>query len=183
MVRNVDSKSCRQNYRFESCHLHLPSGRSSMIPNQGEPMEITGEWFAGFCDGECSIGIAGHGGSLQPRFRLNQRDDDSDLLRYILAFIGVGTLHAKHDSKNPMAKPQTALIVVGADCKRIVDIFDKFPLRSKKRHEYPHWKKGVEIYSSMLSTRWKPGIVEKRGELLEPLKVTIEVCKIYKGKT
>lgn len=142
---------------------------------------ISDSWFAGFCDGECNLGIAGHGGSLQPRFRLNQRDDDGDLVRAIRDFIGVGNLCQKVYRNQANAKPQLALNVVGADCLRVVNIFDRSPLRSKKRHEYPIWRKAVEIYSSRLGNRWTPEVVKERSELLAPLKSQLTAIRKYGG--
>lgn len=149
---------------------------------------ITDEWLAGFCDGECSIGVGGHGGNLQPRFRLNQRDDDADLIRAIRAHLALGSLHRRYDKSSSYApggnaKPQLCLSVAGSDCMRLVDIFDRYPLRSKKRHEYPHWRRAVCVYSARKSNRWRPWLTVARGELLAPLKVLIEASRIYRGPT
>jgi len=141
---------------------------------------ITDEWLSGFIDGEGSIGIAGHGGSLQPRFRINQRDDDGDLVRAIREYIGLGTLHGKYDRKNINAKPQLAYCLVGSDCNALTAILDRAPLRSKKRFEYPHWKKAVEIYSNNLCNRWSGDLVA-RGAMLQPLKDKIEASRLYIG--
>ena len=146
------------------------------------PITITSEWFVGFCDGECSLNIAGHGGSLQPRFRLNQRDDDGDLVRAIRAYLGVGSLHAKHDRYNPNAHPQCALAVIGKDCLRLVEIFEKYPLNSKKRLEYPFWRSAVSLYFNMPGSRWGPsGENAARNDALWELQQEIIHVRRYGG--
>ena len=143
---------------------------------------ITDEWLSGFCDGECSIGISGHGGSLQPRFRLNQRDDDGDLVRAIHEHLKVGSFCTKLDAANPNANPQLALTVVGRDCLVLVDLFEAHPLRSKKRFEYPFWRSAVAVYVNHQGSRWgAPNAVRARQSALEELKDELEHVRAYGG--
>jgi len=154
------------------------------------PVAITGEWLAGFIDGEGSIGIASHGDDyLQPRFRLNLRDDDGDLVRAIQRFLGVGHLFKKR--VNPATKygfikgrDQTGLNVIGRDCMGLVHLFDMHPLRSKKRHEYPIWREAVIDYTANPSSRWvDPEIKRGRDGRMRALKQRLEACRAYRGPT
>jgi hypothetical protein len=145
---------------------------------------ITPEWFAGFVDGEGTFNIGGD--RLQPRFALNQRDDDSELVRAIHKFLGVGSLHTK--SVNPDTKygyikgnPQLKLNVAGCDCLVIVGYLDQAPLRSKKAREYPFWKKAVMDYSTHIGDRYHPEIVIERQSRLSVLKEQLESVRIYRG--
>lgn len=143
---------------------------------------LSAEWFVGFCDGEGSLGIAGHGGSLQPRFRINLRDDDGDLIRAIRDFVGVGAVFVKRtDPNNPLHRNQISVSVAGADCMRLVSIFDSHPLRSKKRFEYPIWREATVIYAANIGGRWKPGVVAGRIEKLSQLKTRLEAARRYEG--
>jgi hypothetical protein len=143
---------------------------------------ITGEYLAGFVDGEGCLSIAGRGGSLQPRFRINQRDDDGQLVRAIRAFLGAGSLYEKRDRKNPRAMPQLALTLAGADCMRLVEVLDYAPLRSKKRHEYPIWREAVVVYGATLHTRWTPATQKsERARRLAALRDDLREARRYKG--
>ena len=143
---------------------------------------ISDEWLAGFCDGESNLGIAEHDGQLQPRFRLNQRDDDGDLVREIHAYLGVGSLSPKIDRKNPNANPQLALVVAGRDCERLVRLFDEHPLRSKKRFEFPYWRSAVCLAVRFPGNRWlPPQMMIERNEKLAYLKEAIEKARAYGG--
>lgn len=161
--------------------IELPRARGGWRCILADPPVITEEWLSGFCDGEASLNIAGHGGLLQPRFRLNQRDDDGDLVRAIRAFLGVGGLHVKSYRKQPGAHPQLALTVVGKDCRRLVEIFDVHPLRSKKRFEYPIWREAVMFYSAHPATRWTPHIVAERHSVMSAAKERLQSERVYRG--
>lgn len=157
---------------------------ASFRQNEAACGPITAEWLAGFVDGEGSLGIAGHGGMLQPRFRLNQRDDDGDLVRAIRDFLGVGTVHMKrYPPSTPNACPQLALNVVGKDCLRLVELFDVHPLRSKKRFEYPIWRAAVFLYASMQGGRWgmQRGVADARSKKLGPMRKQIIAIRKYEG--
>lgn len=157
------------------------------VPSPGVPralqqsFALSEEWLAGFFDGECNFGI--YGTPLQPRCRIGQRDDDGDLVRMVKDFLGVGSLFRRGcDKKVPGSNPQLLLSIAGADCMRLVDIFDRHPLRSKKRFEYPYWREGCVIYAAMTAHRWNgAGILSKRSSLLLPLKISIEAARGYSG--
>lgn len=147
-------------------------------------MKITGDWLAGFIDGEGSLNIAPRG---QPRFSLKLRDDDTSLIQDIHIFLGVGTVHKSKccppTSKyySPNANPQIRLDVIGSDNKKLVSLLDEFPLRSKKSRDYVIWKKAVEIYSGSLFNRWSDAALKKkRYDELMLLKLELENIRKYK---
>ena len=117
-------------------------------------MIITDEWLAGFCDGESCMQISKCGGTKlrrglwQPSFRITLRDDDGDLLHAIRAHTGVGSVFVQPvpPKGSRHANPQLAWKVSGRACETIVEIFDAFPLRSKKRFEFPIWREAVNLY-------------------------------------
>ena len=152
-------------------------------------MSITGDWLAGFIDGEGSFNISHHGGNYQPRFGLKLRDDDTAIIKDIQFFIGVGTVRQSKCSPptskyySPNARPQIRLDVVGRDNTRIISILDEFPLRSKKLRDYLIWKNAVEIYSQSLFNRWSDiNLKKKRNDELSILKLELENTRKYHEK-
>lgn len=153
-------------------------------------MKLTEEWLAGFIDGEGHLGIARHGNEyLQPRFRINQRDDDSVLVRAVHKFLGVGNTAVKrcerhHKYWSPRARNQLALTVVGKDCLRVVEVLDRAPLRSKKQREYIIWRRAVVDYSTHQTNRWAdPSIKRLRDARMRGYKEGLEKVRQYPGGT
>jgi hypothetical protein len=149
-------------------------------------MKITSDWLAGFIDGEGSFNISHHAGNYQPRFGLKLRDDDSDILKIIQQFIGVGTLRNSKCSPisskyySPKARGQYRLDIVGSHNTKLVNILDNHPLKSKKLRDYLIWKKAVEIYSESLFNRWSDENLKKiRNEKLSILKIELEKIREY----
>lgn len=151
-------------------------------------MSITGDWLAGFIDGEGSFNISHHAGNYQPRFSLKLRDDDSQIIKEIHLFIGAGTVRknkcspitSKYYSKN--AKDQIRLDVVGKDNLKIVSILDIYNLKSKKQRDYNIWREAVEIYASNIFTRWSDATLkEARNNKLCDLKNKMETIRKYNG--
>jgi hypothetical protein len=93
-----------------------------------------GHWFAGFTDGEGCFFI----GQYTPRFTLGLRADDWQVLEYTRQQLGIGMLRRRPGTKKskPSAvfevwRPQEQLV--------LVDLFERFPLRAKKRHQFEVW--------------------------------------------
>jgi hypothetical protein len=125
------------------------------LPRRGSNPELfigTGEfvndgWLSGFIDGEGAFGGHQHrSGAWEPRFTLTQRDDDYALLRRIAAELG-GNLYVQkaRGASRPVARWHCAS---KASMLRLVEYLDRFPLRSRKRHEYELWRSAVLIYSA-----------------------------------
>lgn len=112
-----------------------------------------GSWLAGLVDGEGSFQIREQEGKHRPALQLKFRDDDLPTLILIQQRLGFGDINGpygpyrKHRSwgqDDYRSRPQAYWYAQNrADCRRVVDIFDRFPLQSKKRHEYPIWREAV----------------------------------------
>lgn len=149
-------------------------------------VSITGDWLAGFIDGEGSFNISHHGGNCQPRFSLKLRDDDSDILKDIRNFIGAGTTRKSKCSPitskyySPNAKNQYRFDLVGRDNTKLVLILDQYPLRSKKLRDYKIWRESVEFYSNLLFTRWSdPDLKKLRHTKMLEFKTQLESIRKY----
>jgi len=117
------------------------------------------DWFSGFTDGEGCFNLNRkdtdtkyHRPRYEPRFLINLRDDDLPMLRVILNTLGFGHIYKEKpqhrvigsDSKEYVSKPQASFAVTNfKGCLKLVDIFTKHPLRSKKREVFEVWAKAV----------------------------------------
>jgi hypothetical protein len=120
-----------------------------------------GHWMAGFIDGEGSftIPLTGKGHMPSPRFVLGIRADDIDILRSCCVFVNAGaiTISNAPTRRNPVA---TWLIQNKADCLRLVNNLDTYPLRAKKLRDYHCWRAAVMLHQTV-----KPGCGPGRTSL------------------
>lgn len=107
-----------------------------------------GYWLSGFIDGEGCFTIAkGKGDGYYCRFTLHQRDDDRPIIEEIAHSTGIGRIYAQKVYQN--SKPQVQWHVsTQADCLKLVEILDRYPMRSRKRADYDVWKEAVEFWTS-----------------------------------
>jgi hypothetical protein len=110
-----------------------------------------GHWLAGFIDGEgCFIVARAHKRTnFMCRFQLTLRGDDAAILREIRAATGIGQLRTAHDKRKYVGN----LCVVWqlqarADCLRLVELLDRFPLRAKKARDYAIWRRAVVVWGT-----------------------------------
>lgn len=113
-----------------------------------------GHWFAGFVDGEgcffvrrnvvrykgdsyvtygCSLSIA-------------VRDDDLEVLEWIRERLGIGTISRRHQgpTQGSRGNPSACFYVSAkAEVLQLVELFDRYPLRSKKRRDFEVWRRAV----------------------------------------
>ncbi len=97
-------------------------------------------WFTGFVDGEGCFRVQRHErGTYTCTFSIKVRRDERGTLERVQRFLGgVGTIRDGEGSGN--AYPQTTYAVQDkAGCLRLVELFDKYPLRAKKRLDYEPW--------------------------------------------
>lgn len=111
-----------------------------------------GYWLAGFTDGEGCFIINRAKRRRRPtgkvyytytcRFRINQRDDNAQVLRDCHTHTGVGKLWSckRHKGTNPSMAWECA---TKAHCLRIVQILDAYPLRGHKALDYSIWRDAV----------------------------------------
>lgn len=111
-------------------------------------MPELGYRLAAFTDGE------GHFGIVRQRkatgtyvygvvFVIPLRRDDRAILERFQDEVGVGSLYDV-ERHNKWGNPQSRWVVQNkADCQRLVEIFDEFPLWSKKQRDYAIWREAV----------------------------------------
>lgn len=110
-------------------------------------------WFAGFSDGEACFDIrrCENGTRHHPRFGIGLRSDDALILERLQAAFG-GRLHYSGRKDAPWGNvggiaPQCRWHVVAkADLVKLVEYFDRFPLRAKKARDYAVWRRAVMVY-------------------------------------
>lgn len=116
--------------------------------------EITDYWggfLAGFTAGEGSFCIAkyNHDNSrinYSCRFEISLRDDDRAILEEIQRRLGIGTIYDRpaRIRNGHNTQPQTAFYVCAIDeCAELVELFEKYPLRAKKKRDFEIWKQAV----------------------------------------
>jgi len=108
-----------------------------------------GLWFSGFSDGESSFIIDYHFSDelfnkerFSPKFQIALRADDKEILNLMIYHLGFGKIYYKK-CKLP-TNPQFVFYVSSInDCVKLIEVFDRFPLRSKKRMDYLVWREFV----------------------------------------
>ena len=108
-------------------------------------------WFAGFTDGEGCFVIGKQNcdnpcADYQCQFHLRLRDDDKQILEEIRDTLGIGKIcNTPADTKHGYNKRPGVVLRVSAikDCVALVNLFDKYPLRAKKRRDYEIWREAV----------------------------------------
>lgn len=111
-----------------------------------------GHWLAGFFDGEGSFGI--YTQNRNPSYRcmakISLRIDDRPILDEIARWTGVGRVYVDKKGAPAHRAPTAAWIVEGKDnCMHLVELFERFPLRAKKRRDFAVWAVAVREWSSM----------------------------------
>jgi hypothetical protein len=150
--------------RLGQCKTYAPWVEYS--PREDAP-SLTDEWlwfFSGFATAEAHIGITANGPGYLPRFQITLRDDDFPLLRELRRRLdGIGRLYR---ASRPGSHPSVTWMVRDIrGLRRLVDVFDRFPPRGRKRNEYEIWRRAVFEYATADS---RPGerLLELRQELL-----------------
>ncbi|MEX0895330.1 MAG: LAGLIDADG family homing endonuclease [Patescibacteria group bacterium] len=117
-------------------------------------MKISGDYIAGFIDGEgCfTITISKHRSKklrLDARihFQIEVRDDDREILQYIQETIDCGKIYTIDYSKYGW-HPHVELKVSSLKdiTEKLIPFFEKYPLRAKKRFSYQKFLQAVEIF-------------------------------------
>lgn len=114
-----------------------------------------GYWFSGLFDGEGCLFAAYTKTEHILGIQICLRADDLQILKDIKEKLGCGNLQTTTDKPNSQgyqSNPKSILSIrTSKDVYEIlVPLFDKYPLRSKKRFQYPLWKKMAKekyIYS------------------------------------
>jgi hypothetical protein len=97
---------------------------------------------------------------------------DSEILKNIRDFLGVGHVYERPKPRHRLGHRQSGhqLIVFGANCLRIVEFFEKFPLRANKRMDLELWKRATKVHCQRKPhTRWK------KADLIEMVKIRLQL--------
>jgi hypothetical protein len=101
-----------------------------------------GHWFAGFFDGEGSLGIYSDGRTYRCTASIQLRADDEPILYEIIERLGMGALYRSPGHGN--TAPQVSWRAERrTHCFRLVELFDAYPLRAKKARDYAIWRQAV----------------------------------------
>lgn len=123
--------------------------------------------LSGLVDGEGHFAIAkqvkARTGSVAYgcAFKMNLRDDDHAVLEMIHERTGLGVLYMsvkKNDRKHVRdAKPMTMWCVqTKAECLELVEVFERFPLWTKKARDFHIWAKAVRYLNAGRPEGWEP---------------------------
>jgi DNA modification methylase len=141
----------------------LPGGFMGKAWDQHDSREDAGfaYWLAGLVDGEGHFAIKQHGrGTHAPFFQLSMRLDEMGTLEQIRRVLGVGTITVVKHEPHDMAR---WIVQDKAGCQRLVDLFDKYPLRAKKRMDFATWREAVcEWTNRPRGNRWHGGADNSR---------------------
>jgi len=146
-----------------------------------------GHWLAGLTDGEGCFAITkpteGAGNyQLRCSFIILLRDDDASILQACQRITGLGKIYHRLGPKGkPSHKPQTRWVVgdrVG--CLGIVDLFTRYPLRSKKARVFEIWKQAVMALCKYPKSG-NPLYGRSRRPEMEDFRRQIEMVRAYPG--
>lgn len=122
-------------------------------------------WLAGFADGEgCFILNRQPNGYIAPQFGIGLRADDKAILVRIHETFG-GSLHWQPAQPATGSSPQWRWRATGGKgLASLVEYFERFPLRSKKRADYELWRPAVRIWCA--AGGWDPRLTELRDAMM-----------------
>jgi hypothetical protein len=110
----------------------------------GQSIKGTGdiyEWFCGLTDGEGSFLISTRGTNYMFTFKIKLHVDDTDMLNFIQKFLGIGKVYTYGNASEFSVNKQI-------EVKKILDIFNNYPLNSTKYLNFLAFKKAFELYTS-----------------------------------
>lgn len=110
------------------------------------PTREWSSWFAGLVDGEACFSLGKNNGHwFKAEFRILMRADDRPMMEEIRRTLGFGSIRSRPGNKG--SKP---CVIFSVDHRRdqmkLVQLFDQFPLRSRKRRDYEVWRTFVLLH-------------------------------------
>ena len=105
------------------------------------------QFIAGLIDGEAcfTVSRSNGGSSWLCRMDLALRDDDADLLEWVHATTGIGSL--RYVPARRTSRPQVDWIVAAQDdCLALASLLTDAPLRTRKSYAFEIWRRAVEIW-------------------------------------
>ena len=87
-------------------------------------------------------------GSIDCSFSIALRLDDQQILLELQQRLGIGRVYSERVT-NRRSKPQAAWRVHDkAGVRRLVEVFDRYPLRAKKARDFAIWRRAVGLWLS-----------------------------------
>lgn len=129
------------------------------LPNRLRVDYAFGYWFAGLFDGEGHLGFhlsPARSHQIILRAVVLMRADNNEALHHIQSKLGIGALYLNRTysyQNRPGARPRSIWQVHSvADLGEIiVPLLERYPLLTKKRHEFPLWREAVTlVYANTL---------------------------------
>lgn len=124
-----------------------------------------GHYFAGIADGEAHFGIAkqtkkrtGYS-AYACFFVLFMRDDDRQFLEWLRDTTGIGSFYDQkaRQKVGHRSKPQVIWKVQNQrDCSVLADIFEEYPLRTRKARDCAIWISAVRYQAGDRPFGWEP---------------------------
>lgn len=133
--------------------------------------EELGGFLAGFIEGEACFSIVrqSRGFGYRCAMRLCSRADDAGLIHDLAAKTHIGTVRPVKAQRT--SRPQMSWSVVAkADCLRLIEILDQYPLRGRKSRDFAIWRAAVNWWVGGDPAQRRPnGDWEPMGYLKERL--------------
>jgi hypothetical protein len=110
--------------------------------------ELQRSFLAGFVEGEACLHIVEQNGgqSLACQMILNQRDDEQDMLEWLLASTGLGRL--RRVPARLTSKPQTSWVVDSQDeCRELLAIIASCGFHGRRAAELDLWRRAVAAWT------------------------------------
>ncbi|MEI6631360.1 MAG: LAGLIDADG family homing endonuclease [bacterium] len=111
---------------------------------------LTPWYITGFCDGEAAFTYSRAGGSFALYFAIKQREDNKQIIEDIQEYFNyIGDIYAQKKAlptqNSGFSQPAAYYRVTRInELKRIVEHFDKYPLKIQKKQEaYEIWREMV----------------------------------------
>lgn len=119
-----------------------------------------GHWFAGFVDGEGNFDIHAIHNTRRTficRFSIGLRIDDHDILAEIQRRTGLGDIRI-HCPPQGGPRGRTGdqarwTVARKRETAALVEIFNRYPLRAKKRHDFEVWARAVSVWLEVRNKR------------------------------
>ena len=123
-------------------------------------------FLAGFIEGEATLRICEHNGgqSYGCQITLNQRDDEQDLLEWILATTGLGRL--RRVAARLTSKPQIIWIVDSQDdCRELLALIEPCGFHGRRAAELRVWSRAVHVWTESSGDARRSALRRLQGEL------------------
>lgn len=139
-----------------------------------------GNWLAGFVDGEGTFIAQIYSNTLSLRFSIKLRADDKEILNTIQQTLQCGKLNfVKRGENRPNDMPAYDFSISSRKdlYNVILPLFDKYPLRAKKKRDYEIWRKIVILMNSQPRIQHRNLVLVLKDKLEPLIKELIEVRK------